>query len=83
MNNKSLYFSFLDHNTATTASSSSSSITSVVPLSFISKSNFDKNNVLKNKYTSCIEPRHFNNFNHGSLNNEQPPPLPMKKKHSK
>lgn len=44
---------------------------------------FNENRLLgfgmPNKHTSLIEPRRINHFE----NNDQPPPLPVKKKHSK
>lgn len=78
---------------STTASSSSSSLTSSSTVTGSNnalhpqKFNFqhqEQHMALKNKYISCIEPRHLNHFTEVTLdvNSEQPPPLPIKKKHS-
>lgn len=52
-----------------------------LPLRFASHPLFLKHQmgVMPNKHQSLIEPRHMKNFD----NSEEPPPLPIKKKHSK
>jgi len=71
-----------------TASSSTSSLTSGSTLTSSSMTfhnkfdHHEQNAIIKNKYISCIEPRDIGRFVNDDHSDEQPPPLPMKKKHS-
>lgn len=73
----------LDTNKASTTSSNSS-LTST--LSARTENTADHNHlqaIVKNKYKSCIEPSSGFHIESINDNSENPPPLPLKKKHSK
>ncbi|CRK99983.1 CLUMA_CG013275, isoform B [Clunio marinus] len=84
---KSVYDNIEDNNrisldTKASVTSSNSSLTSSLSArnETISENFFHHQSIVKNKYKSCIEP--VRNFGMDvSDDNENPPPLPMKKKH--
>lgn len=63
--------------------SSNSSLTSSLSARTENTNDFNHQSIVKNKYKSCIESRSNFHMEQGNDSDENPPPLPLKKKHSK